>query len=78
VKHGLRSCRVGLLPDEGPRTVLVSVFSEAGLSVVVLTKAARQIIGVADVEATVGVFEDVDPETAEWLPRLGSNQRPSD
>jgi hypothetical protein len=51
-------------PDELPWSIFVCVFTEMFVSprVIVLAEPAIWVIGVADVEPTFGVFEDIDIE----------------
>ena len=50
-----------LRPYDLPRAVLDGVFGLGAIGIVVFSQAAIQVIGLADVEASLGILQHVDP-----------------
>ena len=84
-KHSFGPCRVALASQQFPRSMFVSPTRcyRFRLRRVVRVQAMHKILGLANVEPTFSVFQNVDPiqfvcevrDEGIWLPGLGSNQR---
>ena len=76
--HGGRACRMDFAPNQNPRPILDRVLSLLGNRVIVFRDSARQILGLADVETSSLVLEDVYPVffvIFTQAPRLGLEPR---
>jgi hypothetical protein len=64
---------VGFGNEQAPRTVLVGEFAEMAFAFrgVMLVQAALKVVGVSDIESSLGIFEDVDVEFRHEISVIG-------